>query len=332
MNNQQLLNNWLGDRRRKYADGVSLFRVLGRPQEKKRYLEYLEDGLGKVTHQFDGHFTLLINALARISRDIPLQPSLYPEAFKPAQVVVASVQKAAEPMNQAKISEKRTEKGENRSEIAEKRTKKGENRSEIAKIRTEIDKSVSDVQYDVSDLDDRVFSLEHEVRSQGDSIDELSDRVEDLSKPGVKVVTEASMPPSIRKVYDRIKEIVPLYARLHADISHADISNDERQKLAKQLCDLDDERRRLWGRIDAWSEGKKVELEAERPQYSEDPVVRGYEYARAVRRLKDNIRNSQKAADKAKKDGRTVVYENAMRRIEGYEQELMDIESKMSQS
>ena len=318
MNNQQLLNNWLGDRRRKYADGVSLFRVLGRPQEKKRYLEHLEDGLGKVTHQFDGHFTLLINALARISRDIPLQPSLYPEAFKPAQVVVASVQKAAEPMNQAKISEKST--------------KKGENRSEIAKIRTEIDKSVSDVQDDVSDLDDRVYSLEHEVRSQGDSIDELSDRVEDLSKPGVKVVTEASMPPSIRKVYDRIKEIVPLYARLHADISHADISNDERQKLAKQLCDLDDERRRLWGRIDAWSEGKKVELEAERPQYSEDPVVRGYEYARAVRRLKDNIRNSQKAADKAKKDGRTVVYENAMRRIEGYEKELMDIEAKMSQS
>lgn len=318
MNNQQLLNNWLGDRRRKYADGVSLFRTLGRPQEKKRYLEYLEDGLGKVTHQFDGHFTLLINALARISRDIPLQPSLYPEAFKPAQVVVASVQKAAEPMNQAKISEKRT--------------KKGENRSEIAKIRTEIDKSVSDVQDDVSDLDDRVYSLEHEVRSQGDSIDELSDRVEDLSKPGVKVVTEASMPPSIRKVYDRIKEIVPLYARLHADISHADISNDERQKLAKQLCDLDDERRRLWGRIDAWSEGKKVELEAERPQYSEDPVVRGYEYARAVRRLKDNIRNSQKAADKAKKDGRTVVYKNAMRRIEGYEKELMDIEAKMSQS
>lgn len=303
MNNQQLLNNWLGDRRRKYADGVSLFRTLGRPQEKERYLKYLEDGLGNVSHQFDGHFTLLINALARISRDIPLQPSLYPEAFKPAQVVVASVQKAAEPMNQAKISEKRT--------------KKGENRSEIAKIRTEIDKSVSDVQ---------------EVRSQGDSIDELSDRVEDLSKPGVKVVTEASMPPSIRKVYDRIKEIVPLYARLHADISHADISNDERQKLAKQLCDLDDERRRLWGRIDAWSEGKKVELEAERPQYSEDPVVRGYEYARAVRRLKDNIRNSQKAADKAKKDGRTVVYENAMRRIDGYEKELMDIEAKMSQS
>jgi uncharacterized coiled-coil protein SlyX len=213
----------------------------------------------------------------------------------------------------------------NQAKIAEKRTKKGENRSEI-------DKSVSDVQDDVSDLDDRVYSLEHEVRSQGDSIDELSDRVEDLSKPGVKVVTEASMPPSIRKVYDRIKEIVPLYARLHADISHADISNDERQKLAKQLCDLDDERRRLWCRIDAWSEGKKVELEAERPQYSEDPVVRGYEYARAVRRLKDNIRNSQKAAAKAKEDGRTVVYENAMRRIEGYEQELKDIEAKMSQS
>lgn len=311
MNYQQLLNNWLGDRRRRYADGVSLFRVLGRPQEKERYLKYLEDGIGKVSHQFDGHFTLLINALARISRDITLQPSLYPEAFKPVQVAAASVQKAADPV---------------------KRAEKRDNRTEIDRIRTEIDRSVSDVQDDVTDLDDRVVSLEDEVRSHGDSIDELSERVDDLSKPGVKVVTEASMPPSIRKVYDRIKEIVPLYARLHADISHADISNDERRKLAKQLCDLDDERRRLWGRIDAWSEGRKVELEAERPQYSEDPVVRGYEYARAVRRLKDNIRNSLKAAAKAKEDGRTVVYENAMRRIEGYEQELMDIEAKMSAS
>lgn len=311
MNYQQLLNNWLGDRRRRYADGVSLFRVLGRPQEKERYLKYLEDGIGKVSHQFDGHFTLLINALARISRDITLQPSLYPEAFNPVQVAAASVQKAADPV---------------------KRAEKRDNRTEIDRIRTEIDRSVSDVQDDVTDLDDRVVSLEDEVRSHGDSIDELSERVDDLSKPGVKVVTEASMPPSIRKVYDRIKEIVPLYARLHADISHADISNDERRKLAKQLCDLDDERRRLWGRIDAWSEGRKVELEAERPQYSEDPVVRGYEYARAVRRLKDNIRNSLKAAAKAKEDGRTVVYENAMRRIEGYEQELMDIEAKMSAS
>ena len=75
-----------------------------------------------------------------------------------------------------------------------------------------------------------------------------------------------------------------------------------------------------------------MEVETDRPQYSEDPVVRGFEYARAVKRLKENIRNSRSAAEKAKQDGRTVVYDNAMRRIEGYEKELKEIGEKMSVS
>lgn len=140
------------------------------------------------------------------------------------------------------------------------------------------------------------------------------------------------MPPHIRKCYDRVREIAPLYGSLHADICRPDIPNDERKQLADRLCDLDDERRRLWDKIDEWSEGRKMEVETDRPQYSEDPVVRGFEYARAVKRLKENIRNSRSAAEKAKQDGRTVVYDNAMRRIEGYEKELKEIGEKMSVS
>ncbi len=295
MNNQQLLNNWLGDRRRKYADGISLFDKLAREQVKERYGAYLRSGINEVVGQFDPRFSMLINELTRISRDIVIQPSLYPSALEETAVK--------------------------------------EDAPKVNKVKTVVVKSVSDIgnlQTGLDEMGARIDDLEGDMALQASSIDDLSERVDDLSKPGIKVVTEASMPPSIRKCYDRIKEIVPLYARLHADISHQDITDAERKELADKLCDLDDERRKLWGRIDEWSVGKELDVDAERPQYSDDPLVRGYEYARAVRRLKENIRNSLRSAEKAKKDGRKVVYDNAMRRIAGYEKELEEIEHNMS--
>lgn len=303
MNRYSLLKKWLGDRRRSYADGVSLFRSLARPQIRERFGKYIDDGIGKAMDQFDGRFTFLVNQLTRISHDIRLQPTLYPAAFEECAAVVTT---------DGKVSAQGSESSDDGT--------------------SDMEDTVADLENRVLDQEDAVSELEETVRQHDEDISDLQEKVDDLSMPGVKVVTEASMPPSIRKYYDRIKEIVPLYSRLHADISHEDITDDERKKLADQLCDLDDERRRLWSKIDAWAEGRKVDVEVERPQYSDDPVVRGYEYARAVKRLKENIRNSQRAADKAKEDGRIVVYDNAMRRIEGYMQELKDIESEMSGS
>ena len=101
--------------------------------------------------------------------------------------------------------------------------------------------------------------------------------------------------------------------------------------MAEELCKLDDERRRLWKAIDTWSEGKgTLNLDAKRPVFSDNPVVRGIELARHVKRLKQNIVNSQRSADKAKEDGRQVVYDNAMSRIAGYEKELAEIEKEIS--
>lgn len=73
-----------------------------------------------------------------------------------------------------------------------------------------------------------------------------------------------------------------------------------------------------------------MNVETERPQYSDNAVVRGYELARAVKRLKQNIINSQKSAGKAQKDGRQVVYDNAMARIAAYEKELAEIEAEIN--
>lgn len=306
MNNRDFLKKWLGDRQRKFADGVSLFKALGRPQTKKRYLEFIENGLQESSiNLFDPRFTLLINQLDAIAHDIDLQPSLYPLA-------------------QAEYSSSAQKEGEN--DGIKQQPKKVAKTSPTVSVSQQ---TVENLEVRVSDAEEELSDLADEVREHNDAIDQLQGQVDELSKPGVKVVTEGSLPASLRKEYERLKEIVPLYASLHADICREDITDDMRKGFASRLVKLDDERRRIWKKIDDWSQGKEVSLDVDRPQYSDVPLVRGYELARSVKRLKENIRNSELAAKKAKEDGRQVVYDNAMRRIESYRKELKEIEDEL---
>lgn len=82
MDNRELLEKWLGDRRRSYADGASLFRTLARPQTKERYGAFIDGGIGNVSDPSDCRFMLLVKILSRIRRDIPRQPALYPAALE----------------------------------------------------------------------------------------------------------------------------------------------------------------------------------------------------------------------------------------------------------
>lgn len=51
--------------------------------------------------------------------------------------------------------------------------------------------------------------------------------------------------------------------------------------------------------------------------------------ARQMKRLRQNIANSQEAADKALADGRQTIYENAMKRLERYRAELKELEEEI---
>lgn len=96
------------------------------------------------------------------------------------------------------------------------------------------------------------------------------------------------LPASLQPAYDRIREITPLYAKLHSELSAA-ADDAERKALAQQLCDLDDERRRLWAKIDAWNNNSKAELSEPRPEYSDNSLLRGLQIERSIKRTRDNI-------------------------------------------
>lgn len=309
MRKVEKIAQWLSDRQRKYADGLDLFKELARKQMKEAYLSYFQSVHGEVG-AFDAHFTQLVNVMVRLERAIHTDPHLYPSAFEEAEVAehVGSEQQAEEvKKRQAEITS---------------------HEEEIESLKSAM---MAVVEENAEDEAERMDELQARIEEHEDAITRLQAELEELGKPGVKVVTEASMPAGIKKSYARIKEIAPLYASLHNDIANPAIADEERKGLAEQLCKLDDERRRLWKQIDDWSEGKgELKLDEARPAYSDDPVVRGFELARAVKRLKQNIRNSRQAAEKAKTDGRQVVYDNAMQRIAGYEKELAEIEAEIA--
>lgn len=309
MNKIEKLTQWLGDRQRNYADGLSIFEGLARKPVIEAYLPYFQTVKGNIG-VFDPHFTQLVNIMVRLEHAIHSDPHLYPSALDEVIEI-----KALDIDRQTEEIQKRQVEITSHEEII------GSLKSSMMAV----------VEENAENEAERMDELQAQVDEHEDAIDSLRSELEELGKPGIKVVTEASMPTGIKKAYARVKEIAPLYASLHNDIANPSTPDDKRKELAEQLCKLDDERRRLWKQIDDWSEGKgNLKLDENRPVYSDDPIVRGFELARAMKRLKQNIRNSSLSAERAKADGRQVVCENAMQRIAGYQKELAEIEAEIA--
>lgn len=147
---------------------------------------------------------------------------------------------------------------------------------------------------------------------------------------GIRITTSYdSLPDSMRKVYDEIREITPLYAKLHSRLSEC--TNDlERKDTADELCRLDDRRRHLWDTLDSWAKGTPIETEEPRPQYSDDGIVSGLQMAARRKRLRDNIRYSRLVLGKARKSGDENAVRAAESRLAAYLQELDTLERQIA--
>lgn len=306
MKRKEQLQQWLGDRRRTYADGLRLFRALASDAMAKRYSAYLEQSADGVSNPFDPRFTQLVNCLSKISHAIRSGQHIPAAEEELLTVTVPADDKTVErEARQRRIEELKADNEDIATRIGYLEDENGTHADDIAELQEQMEQNLDEIQ-------------------------QLRKDVDQLSAPGVKIVTEESLTPELKKVYQRIKEIAPLYASLHADIASESTPDDDRKRLADKLCDLDDERRELWKQIDDWAEGKGVRLDEKRPEYSDNPTVRGYEMARQMKRLRQNIANSQEAADKAQADGRQTIYENAMKRLERYRAELKELEAEIA--
>ena len=160
--NEQLIN-WLGNRQRKYADGVALFDTLAKQVQKEKYSAYFAAAPAN-PHIFDPHFTQLINCLTRISREIREAPELYPAANE-------SIVEAKE------VDEKA------RTEELTKRT------AAIATHEQQIEELTERIEYlEGSDNTGDISELQEQIDEHRAELEQLRKEVDALSEPGVKVI------------------------------------------------------------------------------------------------------------------------------------------------
>ena len=284
------IQEWLADPKRKYADGLAIFKTAAAPEIKKKYGEYFSAVEGE-PEQFDMHFGMLINKVS----DIENKMRINPDAFKDLTLLVAPVD------NSKEIAAKEAEISTLKATIETLQSKEIES--------TEIEDNATVIS--LTEAEEKLLALETELETLKE-------------KRGISIVQYDNLPEDIKKLYDRVKAITPLMASLHADISVEEIHPNTRKSLAKKLCDLDDERRLAWDAIDVWSEGKTVEPTLEANSFSDDVLAKGMQIARRMERLKENINRSKDSAEKA---DRQTIKASALARIEKYEKELAELQA-----
>lgn len=142
---------------------------------------------------------------------------------------------------------------------------------------------------------------------------------------GIRIVDYPDLPEKQRAEYDRIKQLVPIKAKLHSELSA--VPEEEAGGIADELCKVDDELRALWDDLDAWADGHQSET-TKTPDGS--PVSEGLELARREKKLRDNIRTNRALVEKYESENNAAKAEAARRRLAKYEQEMEELKKKIS--
>jgi hypothetical protein len=151
-------------------------------------------------------------------------------------------------------------------------------------------------------------------------------------KTGLKIIksnsiNEADLPEELKAVFARAKELTPLMASLHSELSNENLHADKAAELTSELIRLDDERTACWEKLDAWAEGREeILLEDDPEDLPVDPLKRGVELASRINRLKENIARTKKTIENT--DRENIRARNALK-LKAYEQELSDLQSQL---
>jgi len=307
----EIILAWLDNPSGRYADGVSIFTQLASKDIQNKYSSFF----AQVTEpkQHDKHFAMLINKVSDIARKVKLNP----DAYQGIELVLKET--GPDAITQAAIDEKN---------------------AKIADLKLKVEALKADHKELIQEnegLSDQVLQLEGDLEDAQDEILEYESQLEALeqevtvltAKRGIQIVALKDMPEDLQKKFDRNRELTPYMASLHTQMGVEGIAVKLRKSLVDKLIQADDERRENWDAINDWAEGKTIseEVVIESPEYDSDPMIAGVQMARRIERLKENIIRSKQVAETSEKE---VIKANALKRIEAYEAELNDLESRIT--
>ena len=136
---------------------------------------------------------------------------------------------------------------------------------------------------------------------------------------GDKKVDPDKLPEELQPVMARIKEIVPLMAKLHADMSN-EPADDKRIPIIQELVKLDNERRRAWATIDNYEPSEEeTHIEAK-------TIAMGADIQKRIVQLKELISRAKSKAKEHSSNGKKELAAKAVKRGEKYTDELAQLE------
>lgn len=135
------------------------------------------------------------------------------------------------------------------------------------------------------------------------------------------------LPASFETEKMRLKEIVPLMARIHADMSVETLADDKRAVLRSQLIDLDDERRAIWAKIDTGEGSASFDKSEDERNVEMNMLELGRKSAQRIGSLRSYIRRNEEAAKKHEAAGNKKKAANAREKLEIYAKELKQLEA-----
>lgn len=305
------LQNWLADRKRKYADGLALFQALAPEEMRKKYIAFFSEV--KEVPQFDSHFTVLVNKLTTVARLSSAQPQITTSEWgsmllRTAVAATKAIEKTANQLKGDKVLK----------EILVKE-------SELFKLQDKI----TELEEDNDDKSGEIDQLQAELEEAQEELQELQDQFA-LLRPGAKIATYSSLPDNIRTIFDEVRQITPLYAALFTEMQNEALTAEQRKPIADQVHELWSRRAKLWDQIDAWAEGKQIQLKTEVQKTEElpaDQLLKGMQIANRIERLRENIRRTEISIAQHKKNGKLNLRQKAEQRLADYKRELAELDN-----
>ena len=305
------LQNSLADRKRKYADGLALFQALAPEEMRKKYIAFFSEV--KEVPQFDSHFTVLVNKLTTVVRLSSAQPQITISErgsilLKTAVAATKAIEKTANQLKSDKVLK----------EILVKE-------SELFKLQDKI----TELEEDNDDKSGEIDQLQAELEEAQEELQELQDQFA-LLRPGAKIATYSSLPDNIRTIFDEVRQITPLYAALFTEMQNEALTAEQRKPIADQVHELWSRRAKLWDQIDAWAEGKQIQLKTEVQKTEElpaDQLLKGMQIANRIERLRENIRRTEISIAQHKKNGKLNLRQKAEQRLADYKRELAELDN-----
>lgn len=305
------LQNWLADRKRKYADGLALFQALAPEEMRKKYIAFFSEV--KEVPQFDSHFTVLVNKLTTVARLSSAQPQITISErgsilLKTAVAATKAIEKTANQQKGDKVLK----------EILVKE-------SELFKLQDKI----TELEEDNDDKSGEIDQLQAELEEAQEELQELQDQFA-LLRPGAKIATYSSLPDNIRTIFDEVRQITPLYAALFTEMQNEALTPEQRKPIADQVHELWTRRAKLWDQIDAWAEGKQIQLKTEVQKTEElpaDQLLKSMQIANRIERLRENIRRTETSIAQHEKNGKLNLRQKAEQRLAYYKRELAELDN-----